>query len=376
MQSRRRYLLGSLGVGFAALGGSCAAAPQARPIRDALMRTVGVREDLAGTIAVVVDAGASRMVAHGSTGVPGLALDAHTVFEIGSITKVMTAFLLADMDARGEVGLDDPVGEYLPSRVALHPGARSITLRDLAGYNSGLPKFPANLPANWWINPNPFAAYTVDMLYEALSAFVPGDGPDRQFVYSSFGIGVLGLALARRASKSFEQLLVERVCDPLGLSHTRISLSPDMRRHLAQGRDLRLAPVSLWDFTAALEGAGAARASATDMIVFLEACMGDAPAPLRGAMSRLLETRRSTSLVGTEAALGWFVSSNGEDEIAWKSGLTGGFNAFIGFSTRSRRGALVLSNFHWQPVDVGTTDIGLRLINPDFDAGDLGLLYQ
>lgn len=374
MLSRRGILLSSMGL--TALGGSCTTAPEAAPIRDALSRTVGARESLSGTVAVVIEGGASRLVAHGSTGVPGLALDARTVFEIGSITKVMTALLLADMAAQGEVGLDDAVGEYLPSAVTLHPRASTITLRDLANYNSGLPKFPANLQANWWANPNPFAAYTVDMLCEALSAFAPADEPGRPFVYSSFGFGVLGLALARRAGKSFEQLLIERVCDPLDLSHTRIALSPDMLRRMAQGRDLNARPASLWDFTAALEGAGAARANAADMTVFLGACMGRAPAPLRAAMARLLETRRPTTLAGTQAGLGWFISSNGEDEIAWKSGLTRGFNTFVGFSTRSRRGALVLSNFVWQPVDVGTTDMGLRMINPAFDAGDLSLLYQ
>jgi hypothetical protein len=46
-------------------------------------------------------------------------LDGDTVFEIGSITKVFTALLLAAMVTRGEVALDDPVAKYLPDSVKM-----------------------------------------------------------------------------------------------------------------------------------------------------------------------------------------------------------------------------------------------------------------
>ena len=58
------------------------------------------------------------------------------------------------------------------------------------------------------------------------------------------------------------------------------------------------------------------------------------------------------------------------------SRLTPGFNTFLGFSKRNRRGALVLSNFLWAPLDVGTTDLGMKLINPDFHPVDFAPLYR
>jgi CubicO group peptidase (beta-lactamase class C family) len=55
-----------------------------------------------------------------------------TLFELGSVTKAFTAILLADAIERGEVHLDDPVGE---------PFATSaITYRQLATHTSGLPR--------------------------------------------------------------------------------------------------------------------------------------------------------------------------------------------------------------------------------------------
>ena len=354
MLNRRDYLLGSIDAGIVALGGDCIAAPGTEPIRAALKQTVGTHDKVAGTVAVVIDEGGTSRVAYGSSGIPNVALDPHTVFEIGSITKVLTALMLADMAARGEVAIDDPVAKYLPPSLTLHERGRPITLLDLATYNAGLPRWPGNIPPDWWTKTDPFADYTVDKLYDFISSYQPNYEPTTHFVYSSLGFGLLGVALARRAGKSYQELLIERVCDPLGLAHTRITLSADMQRHLAQAHDLSLKPTPLWDFLPALQGAGAVRASVNDVTVFLKACMGLVHAPLRGSLARLLKTRRPTNLAGTDAALGWFISSDGKEEIAWKSGLTGGSNSFIGFSTQRRRGALVLSNFVWQPLDVGT----------------------
>jgi D-alanyl-D-alanine-carboxypeptidase/D-alanyl-D-alanine-endopeptidase len=373
---RREFLWGAVGAGVVSLGPDCFAEPATESIRVALEQTVGPRQKIAGTVAVVIDESGTHRVAYGSSGIPSVALDERTVFEIGSLTKVLTALLLTDMAARSEVALDEPAAKYLPPSVALHERGRAITLRDLAAYTSGLPKLPGNIPANWWVNPNPFADYSVDKLYDFLSGYVPGYAPGSHFEYCSLGFGLLGLALARRAGKSYEDLLIERVSEPLGLTDLRITLSANMRKHLVQPHDLALKPTPLWDFTEALQGAGTARASVRDMTAFLQACMGLGHAPLSGPFAQLRETCQPTNLAGTDAVLGWFISSNGKEEIAWKSGLTGGCNSFLGFSTKRRSGALVLSNFVWQPLDVGTTAMGMKLISPGFDPGDLTTLYS
>lgn len=61
-----------------------------------------------GLVVATVDRGKTTVFTAGSSGTNGLALGVNTVFEIGSITKVFTAALLADMVARGEVKLEDP----------------------------------------------------------------------------------------------------------------------------------------------------------------------------------------------------------------------------------------------------------------------------
>jgi serine-type D-Ala-D-Ala carboxypeptidase/endopeptidase len=375
MLDRREFLLGSIGAGIAAFGGEHSAASVTDPISELLKKTVGSGEKVSGMIAINVDEKGTRMASFGSSGVPGLALDRDTVFEIGSITKVFTALMLVDMASRGEVALNDPVTKYLPANVHLHKVGRPITLLDLATYTSGLPKLPTNMPPNLWAKPDPFADYTEEKLYEFLSSYVPEYESGAHYDYSNAGFALLGMTLARRIGKSYEQLLIERVCNPLGLSNTRITLSADMRRHLAQAHDIKLNPTPLWNMQA-LQPAGAFRANVKDVTLFLKSAMGLIQTPLKSSLARMLETRRHTGLTGTDVGLGWFISSDESEEIVWKTGLTGGFNTFIGFSSRNRRGALVFSNFLWAPIDVGTTNIGMKLINPDFHPADLAPLYR
>jgi serine-type D-Ala-D-Ala carboxypeptidase/endopeptidase len=66
--------------------------------------------------------------------------DGDTLFEIGSVTKLFTALLLADMAADGLVGLDDSLAEYLPAGVDLPRADPPITLAQLASHAAGLPR--------------------------------------------------------------------------------------------------------------------------------------------------------------------------------------------------------------------------------------------
>ena len=372
MMHRREFLLGSIGAGIAALGGRCATAPEAESIRALLKQPVGANEKVVGMIAVTIDERGTRMATFGSSGVPGLALGSDTVIEIASITKVLTSLMLADMVERGEVAFGDPVAKYLPASLTLHQRGRPITLLDLASYTSGLPNMPGNLPPNWWAIPNPLADYTEGELYEFLSSYMPKYEPGTRYEYANLGFGLLGIALARRAGKSYEELLIERVCNPLGLSHTRITLSDDMRRHLVLPHDLELNPTPPWDMQA-MAGGGAFRSNARDLTVFLKACMGLKRTPLSEAIARLVETRTPTRLAGTEAALGWFITLAKNEEFVWKTGASGGCNTFIGFSPRNRHGAIVLSNFRWS--DQGTINLGMKLIDPDHQSIDFAAFF-
>jgi CubicO group peptidase (beta-lactamase class C family) len=203
MLDRRVVLVGAVA---ASIGGvrANADAPSDEAIHAILQERVGKHRESTGIVAVVGDGAGSRLFAYGRSGTAdNLPLDGDTVFEIGSITKVLTALILADMDERGEVTMADPVAKYLPASVKVpdYQGT-PITLLDLATHTSGLPDLPGNLALNpldphSWINP--FADYTVDRLYAFLSGYTLKYRPGTHYEYANLGFGLLGHALARCA---------------------------------------------------------------------------------------------------------------------------------------------------------------------------------
>src|SRR4051812_1189631 len=154
-----------------------------------------------------------------------------TIYEIGSMTKAFTGTLLGDMVKRDLVKLDDPVQKYLPANVKLHVAEnKQIKLVDLASQSSGLPRMPDNVRPK---DPkNPYADYTSQRLFEFLKKYEISQPPGK-YEYSNLGMGLLGNLLARKAGKTYEQLVVKRICDPLEMSDTRIKLSADQKKRLA-----------------------------------------------------------------------------------------------------------------------------------------------
>jgi CubicO group peptidase (beta-lactamase class C family) len=370
MLRRREILLGSIGAGLAALGSKALAADDA--VLAALKEAVGPRGSQAGMIAIITDDTGSRLTAVGRSGAPDGVMNGDTVFEIMSITKVLTALLLAEMVERGEVAFDDPVARYLP--VTLREQGGPITLLDLATYTSGLPNMPTNVAPDWYARAAPMAAYTEAQLFDFLAGYQPQHAPGTHYEYANIGFGLLGIALARRAGKPYEQLLVERVCNPLRMAHTRLKLSGEMQQRMALGHDVAMKPTELWELRA-IPGAGYVRSTANDLTRFLKACLGLTATPLEKALARLTATQRPTSLAGTKAGMGWYITAADRGEIVWKSGLSMGCNTFIGYCPQRRRGVVLLSNFLWQPLDAGTIAIGVKLVDPSFPGADFNLLY-
>jgi CubicO group peptidase (beta-lactamase class C family) len=366
MLRRRSVLSGGLALAFG-MGRYRALAAPDEDISALLKERVDVGRESTGLVAVVLDGGRRIDAAYGrSDAADNRALDADTVFEIGSITKVFTALLLADMIVRGEVAADDPVAKFLPDIVKVpYFESTPITLLDLATYNSGLPRMPSNFkPRN---AANPYADYSVEQLYDFVSNYKLRFRPGTHYEYANLGFGLLGHALALRAGMSYEELVISRICAPLGMESTRIALSSSMQVRLARGHNASLEPVANWDIPT-LAGAGALRSTANDLFKFLEMSMGISNTPLAAAMKMTLGERHPTERPRVEVALGWFLSTSYRDEIAWKDGGTGGYATFIGFSTKSRRASILLSN----AADYGPNlKLGVHLVNSAYAPGKL-----
>ena len=108
--------------------------------------------------------------------------------------------------------------------------------------------------------------------------------------------------LALRAGKSYEELVESRICGPLGMKDTVITLTPQMKARLAVGHNATMAAVPNWDIPT-LAGAGALRSTTNDMLTFVGANLGVIKSPLAPAMASMLTVRHATGVPGLEIAL-------------------------------------------------------------------------
>lgn len=315
-------------------------------VRQILTQRLGDANSKIGISVSLIDEKGTRFI-----GQPEAAATASGVYEIGSVTKVFTAVLLADMVKRGEVRLEDEAAKFLPATVKMpSKSGKQITLQHLATHTSGLPRLPDNLkPANPL---NPYADYTVEQLYDFLSKHELRREIGEKYEYSNLGAGLLGHILSLRAKMSYEDLVKKRILEPLGMKNTAMTLTPAMQAKLAPGHNPFGKPTPNWDLTV-LAGAGAFRSTPEDMAVFAAANLGLKKSKLDEVLTASHEPKTQAGSPDTKVALGWHVTNRNGNEIVWHNGGTGGYRSWVGFDKKRKKGVFVIANMQTDIDDIG-----------------------
>ena len=299
--------------------------------------------------------------------------DGDTVYEIGSISKVFTGIALADAIEKGEVELKQAIETIIPESASISAiqDGTVITLEHLTTHTSGLPPLPSNLLSSRSREQkrkggDPYRHYSVENLYESFSTADLATEPGTRSEYSNYGVGILGHALARNAQTSYEDLVISRICTPLGMGDTGIALSDDQIARFAQGHKSGKTiakrkinrKVSSWELPEAIAGAGAIRSTGNDMKLFLAANMGRLSSELDSAIKTSHQELFSIGK-GAGVGMGWHRVPR-EDigkVLVWHNGQTGGYNSFIGFTDDMKHGVVILSN-----STVNHTGIGMDIL--------------
>ena len=341
---------------------------QERPKTDAdivalLDKCVAQQQRAPGIVVGIVDDKGAKVFAKGvCENGQDAPVNGDTVFEIGSVSKTFTALLLQEMVDAGEVRLDDPISKYLPPTVKTPTrNGRQITLVDLATQTSGLPRMPDNFAPK--DNDNPYADYSVAQLYNFLSHCSLARDIGQEYEYSNLGVGLLGHILALRAGTSYEALVVRRICDPLQMNSTRITLTPELKPRLARGHDKYGNTVANWDIPT-LAGAGALRSTVNDMLKYVAANAGLTNSPLSAAMAATQQARHSTGVLGKIGLIWQIQTASG---TIWHNGGTGGYHSYIGFKKDPARAVVVLANSANDIDDIGQFLLGDRSKVKDFE---------
>ena len=212
----------------------------------------------------------------------GVGFDFHpdnsTLFEVGSVTKVLTAIAakaLCGNEAAGAAGagppltMDATIGDIAGAAIAdkfAYSGVGTISLRELGSHTSGLLKLPTNLHGT---HENPFSYYTDDDLWGYLGNLtaLPTRGA---FLYSNLGFGLLGRLLELHTGETYEALLQRLILAPLQMHDTTVTVAATNWSKVAPGVSAD-GSFPTWRNTTygVLQGQGSVHSSVTDMTKFL-----------------------------------------------------------------------------------------------------------
>ncbi|TVP57439.1 MAG: class A beta-lactamase-related serine hydrolase [Gemmatimonadales bacterium] len=330
--------------------------------RDQLRRDVA--EDNVGGITAAVVVGDRMIWAEGfgwadrERGIPAAV---ESIYRIGSISKPVTAIVLAQLADRGVLDLDDPVARHLPEAVAFDDplaGPEAVTFRRLATHTAGLIREPRLEGA---------ASGPIEEWEAKVLESIPATGflaePGERVSYSNIGFGTLGLALGRAEGHSFMDQVVEGIFEPLGMRSSTFVVPSELETLLAVGYQNRS------DGSLNAEGParehrgrgykvpnGGVYSTVGDMARLIAAMSGRAGESLMREEMRLEMLRRQTP--GDEASgygLGWNVRVRDDGRsFVGHGGSVAGYTAHMVFEPESGIGVILLRNYNSGATNLGS----------------------
>ncbi len=156
------------------------------------------------------------------------------LFRIASHSKTFAATSCMILIERGQLRLDDTVGQWLPDLA--DTDLSGATVRALLGHQAGVIR--DGVDSDYWqlIRHFPDEAALVDALHTEGSTF----GPDEHFKYSNYGFSIIGMIVARVSGMSFNDFVRREILDPLDLPRVHPDVDGIEPTELAAGHSLRL----------------------------------------------------------------------------------------------------------------------------------------
>lgn len=279
--------------------------------------------------------------------------DKSSVYELGAISTTFCGLLLAKAIQEGKLKSEDDIRKYLPWKYPELTYHKSpIRIKHLVNHTSGLPVIPENLSLQAkYDSLNPYKNYTREQLFEYLKVVKIKQEPGSVCNYSNLGITLLGLILEGIYTKSFDELVKEKICIQFNMEHSFVNLTQIQRDFLTQGYNGEGEFTPAWDL-GIFAAAGGLHSSTEDMLRYLDYQLSERDAAVK--MSH------QPSFIGRESlGFAWFIKrTKSGNTLYWHNGATFGFRSFCGFIKEKNCSVIILSN---SAMDVDF--IGITLLN-------------
>jgi beta-lactamase class C len=294
-----------------------------------------------------------------------------TLFELGSVSKTLTATLASYGQVRGYLSLSDPTSKFLPALQKSPFG--TVSLLNLGTHTPG--GLPLQVPDN--ISNN-------DQLMQYFKEWQPTYAPGTYRTYANPGIGTLGLIAAQSMGQDFDGLMERHLFRALGMKNTYINVPAAELPDYAQGYTNDGAPIRMARGVLSSEAYGV-KTTAADMIRFVEINMNQIQVdeklqraivdthtgyfkagpmtqdliweqyPYPVTLKALLDGNSSAMILNATPVVEIKPPQKPQDDV-WinKTGSTNGFGAYVAFIPQKRLGIVILANKNF-PIDERVT---------------------
>lgn len=264
-------------------------------------------------------------------------IDKNSLFEIASITKILTSDLIAQAAIENKFKIDDYIDGYLPKEYVLQKNLKNkIKISDLASHQSGLPDIDFGKLIE--LNPQqPVSSVTEKTLTDLINncSELKDYGKYR---YSTIGYTLLGQILEKVYHKSYDEIITEKIIMPLKMKNT---FTKDFNvKNITQGYNPEGGTQEFfkWNVTAP---AGLIKSNASDMIKYLKAVLDKNTSVGKAA---IITEKVFYKDEKRELGLGTNIMTDEKNTLYQKSGDSMGQSSIICYDSTKKWGIIILLN--------------------------------
>ena len=315
--------------------------------KDALEYTTKDNKEALITVGIIKD-GKTEYRAYGENGKE--VEDRLCTYEIGSITKTITALMVKRAEKEGKLNLEDSIDNYL----SLPEGDNYPKIIDLLTHTSGYKPYYFETPMikNFFKGRNDFYGINGEMVKERIGK-INLNKESYGFSYSNFGFAVLGLVLESVYGESWKTLADDFLLNELGMENTHVSVGKGELGHNWQ-----------WREDDAYLSAGAVTSNIRDMLKYAgyyleeDELFSECQESVK-TINASSSAYRTMGINMDQIGLPWIIDK--ENGIIWHNGGTGHYNSYIGFSKENNTAVVILSNLA-PNYRIPATVLGLKLL--------------
>jgi CubicO group peptidase (beta-lactamase class C family) len=262
-------------------------------------------------------------------------IDKNSLFEIASITKILTANLIAQAVIDRKIKLDDYIDGYLPKEYVLQQNLKNkIRISDLASHQSGLPDI--DFPQLIELNPQQPVSNVTQSTLTSLINNCKELKDYGKYQYSTMGYTLLGQILEKVYGKSYDLIIREKLADPLKMTTTLTKDFNVKNKTTGHNPDGGIQEFFNWNVTAP---AGLVKSNSTDMIKFLKAVLND---KTKVGQASIIAEKIFYKDDKREMGLGLNISTDDQNTLYLKSGDSMGQSSIICYNRAKKWGIIIL----------------------------------